>query len=244
MKFQGKWQVNDSGFRKACMRLSTDLDNFKRDPEYRKIVGNDCRSREIAENFFNFLKDDPKFQNNINEFLVNDRIGNPFTYEIGGITISPGTLVFMKVLFDFAYLKPKSIIEIGSGYGGQCLITKKYFPKVDYTLIDIPDSLALAKAYLTANKIKANYISTEDLPDTFQADLCISNYCIGELDIEGIDFYIDNIISKCKYAYITSSHNQRLLIENRLRKYSNDVFPYDEFPSTSNQNIIIKCGFI
>ena len=74
----------------------------------------------------------------------------------------------------------KNVIEIGGGYGGQCLESKID----DYTIIDLPEVLQLIEAFLKANGREADLIAPEHffLLDVKPFDFLISDYAISELD--------------------------------------------------------------
>jgi hypothetical protein len=119
-------------------------------------------------------------------------------------------------------------VEIGGGYGGQCLVYKE-MQDVDYTVVDIPESLELSGAYLKANDIESTLISSESFKP-IETDLLISDYCLSELTDEGIDFYLDNI--KFKHGYFTCN-GQFDYIESKLKSLGYKVTIKDEVPATS-----------
>ena len=249
-KFEGKWLPPADKFKNACIEIvNSNLENFKRHPIYSSFIGNDLRNEQIAINFYRHVEKNYSYllkEETLKQFLNNDRIGNPFTYNIDGIVISPGTLRFMRVLGDIIeiYDEMSDIIEIGSGYGGQSLIIKSYFNDINYTLVDIPESLSVAKRYLMENNFEPTFIDTNDVSVNDYYDLVISDYCLSELDVEGIEFYINNIINKCKYAYITA--NSMGILFDELVKQLNNIFDnveiIPELPKTSNNdNHIIIC---
>ena len=69
MKFKGKWLSENKSYREVCLRLSKDLDNFKRDPEYAYFVGNDTRGKDVVEAFDKVVELPYCFRN--------DLVGNP-----------------------------------------------------------------------------------------------------------------------------------------------------------------------
>ena len=180
--------------------------------------------------------------------IKNDKIGSPNIFNFEGKLISSGVLIHTKILLDIIkYFKNiNSIIEIGSGYGGQCKILNDYFHNINYTCIDQPNCLNLCKTYL--NKLKLNNINFVNINNINQmsADLVISNYCLSELDEKGIDFYFNKIIKFTKNIYFAvgnyrenlSSH--KFLI-NKCREYFN-IKIYSENPRTSNHNNIYIVG--
>jgi hypothetical protein len=223
MKFKGKWNPETNEYRNTCLRLSKDLTNFKRDSYYIGFVGNDTRSKEVVEAFDKVVKL-PYVSNN-------DLIGNPILH--GGK--SAATLRFMKVVQDNE--NANVVVEIGGGYGGQCLVYKE-LTQVNYTIVDLPEALHLSKAYLKANNVECNFISSEEFKP-LECDLLISDYCLSELDSKGIDFYLDNITFKRGYFTL---NGQFEYIKNKLisKGYTIEVSP--EQPKTSkHDNEVVKC---
>lgn len=244
MKFQGKWQPETEEFKKRCLELSQDLVSFKRDPVFVKFIGNDIRKRDVAQEFFNYISDKYRYLLQF-DYSLNDIIGDPFVYEFEGDLFSPATLRFIKVIGDInKYLGDvRKIVEIGSGYGGQALVFS-LIQQVNYTCIDIPECLQLAKNYHhTLGWNDCRYVDTNSIKKE-KYDLCISDYCLGELDGEGIDFYLTNVVSQCKYAYITVNRNTNVfedLTRNLVGMFS-EVEVKDEEPKTSrHNNCIIYC---
>ena len=102
-KFEGKWLPDSNTYKDACINISINLNNFKRNPIYAGYIGNDLRNEQTAIAFYNYIKNNYFFLLNkdyLNSFITNDKIGNPMIYNIDGINISSGTLRFMKVLGD------------------------------------------------------------------------------------------------------------------------------------------------
>ncbi len=81
-----------------------------------------------------------------------------FGYLIGGALYNVDTLRFYECLLTLDSQSlldqfrngsgPKTVLEIGSGWGGLAYQFKKLFPKTCYILIDFPASLLLAATYL------------------------------------------------------------------------------------------------
>jgi hypothetical protein len=248
-KFEGKWLPSATEYKKACIEISRDLKGFKRNNIYARIIANDLRDEKIATGFYDFIKRNYPYlleKDVLNNFLINDKIGDPNIFNINGVGISPGTLRFMKVLGDILTIDEnmKDFIEIGSGYGGQCLIIKTYRSNCNYTLIDIPESLMVSGRYLKENGCDATLISTDDVAVNDVYDIAISDYCLSELDSMGMEFYMKNVIGKCKYAYITANSLGawfNILIK-QLETVFNTVQVNAETPkTTNNNNHIIVC---
>ena len=226
MKFNGKWNPETNEYRKTCLRLSKDLTNFKRDSYYIGFVGNDTRPKETVEAFDKVVK---------SEYVSkNDVIGNPVLHS----GKSAATLRFMKVVEETNDPFMSDIIEIGGGYGGQCLVYNQMNININYTIVDLPEALELSKAYLKANNVNCDFVSSEDFKP-LECDLLISDYCLSELDNKGIDFYLDNI--KFKRGYFTLNGQFEYVQKKLISKgYTIEVEP--ETPKTSRHyNEVVKC---
>ena len=251
IKFEGRWLPPADQFKKVCIEISKDLSNFKRNSIYSGFIGNDLRNKVTAIAFYEHIRGNYPYlleKNLLNNFLINDRIGAPYIYNIDGVKISPGTLRFMRVLGDILNIDDeiKNIVEIGSGYGGQALIIKSYLTMVDYNLIDIPESMMVARSYLRENNCNVTFMDINNINSDNYYDLVISDYCLSELDLDGIGFYIKNIIEKCKYGYFTvNSISDSVLFKElteQLNSIFNDVSITEEVPKTSHHsNHIFIC---
>lgn len=219
MKFKGKWLPESDKYKQACLRLADDLTDFKQDPDYIGYVGNDTRGAGVILAFDKVV--------NLPYVSENDKVGSPTLHE----GKSAGTLRFMKVVQDTLEWDIKDIVEIGGGYGGQALVFNKLRP-TKYTIIDIPEALKLAKAYL--KDIKVKFISSENVPK-IETDLLISDYCISELNNKGVDFYLDRI--KAKYYYFTCNNmgESKDYLVNRLKEFC-DITVVPEEPKTSHHD--------
>lgn len=246
MKFKGKWLPEKvySKYRPYC--ASFNIDTFKQDKNYVGVVGNDTRNAATTSSFYDYIKQNyPELLKYMNKFLTNDLVGNPKVHMINGKFMSCGTLRFVKVLGDIIFkynINPKTIAEIGCGYGGQAKIIQDYLD-VKYTCIDIPEVCDIIKAYSERQGFDVKVEPT----DRFRSqgyDLVISDYCLSELDQEGVDTYIDSIILKSKHAYITVNDSAPVLdhLLGRLKEYFDVVLMEDEIPATSrHHNFIIFC---
>lgn len=206
-------------YKDACLRSSKDMINFKRDKDYVGYVGNDTRGNDVVSAFDKVVK--------LPYIAKNDLVGNPVLHN----GKSAGTLRFMKVVQDLNKFNFKDVVEIGGGYGGQCLVMKE-LRSVNYTIIDIPEALELSRAYL--ENYECSFISAEDVPK-IETDLLISDYCLSELDKDGVDFYLERIRFKIGYFTINSGGEMRNYLINKLREFCVvDVVP--EKPKTTHHN--------
>lgn len=243
---------NANDFFNECELISSNEDlflNFKKNSAFCRIVGNDVRPPEIAYNCYNKIINSDVIEN-IEKFKENDLHGSPIILdfpEIGKISI--GTLYFVYILNDiiekFKNITDFNIIEIGSGYGGQAKIILDHGVK-SYTCVDVKQPLKLCKKYLDLFKytntsfINFNEVSEINFSDY---DLVISNWCLSEFDMEGIDFYIEKIIKNCKYGYfLMNAWDEEIKknIKNKLEKYFTlEIFPEEIKTHHSGLNYLL-----
>jgi hypothetical protein len=244
MRFEGKWLPENDSFRQVCLELSKDLCGFKRNPVFVEYIGNDVRKIDVAREFYDYIKDRYMYLLQY-DFRINDVIGEPNIFLFDNKEFSPGTLRFVKVVGDiyehFGYVK--NIVEIGSGYGGQALVFN-VVQSLNYTCIDITECLELAKSYHhTLGWKSCHYMNSKNIKEK-NYDLCISDYCLGEMNEEGIRFYVDNVVSKCKFAYITANRDGKYFAKmcSMLIDTFETVDCVEECPKTTrHNNCIIYC---
>lgn len=208
-------------------------------PEY---IGLECL--EAVE------RDNPELLQILNRFAENDRMGNPpiSTYEKYNVRLNPTTCRYIKILSDlvnvFGSLDGLNIIEIGSGYGGQCRIIYDIFKPKSYTLVDLKEPLFVAKKYLGYYKIQPTLRQTTD-NSKIEYDLCISNYAYSELDRSYQDFYFEHIIDYCKKGFMVWNFiGQRgevdaMSVEEFIKKVKYECLVLQEIPSTGSNSLIV-----
>lgn len=245
--------ISDINYYKNAIKLALNDDNifnkFKTLPEYNVILEHASYNLGL-ECLKNIKKNNSVLLNHINEFKENDRYGGTIKFfydEIG--EISPNTLRYINVLSDFLSLNidlnNKDIIEIGVGYGGQCLILSKYFNFKSYTLVDLIEPLELSKKYLELNNINnVFYKNMEDLEDGIYYDMVISNYAYSECNKEVQDIYYDKILKNSKNGYmilnfISKIHNIDSYSKDEIREKIPNSYFINEIPESSNNNIIL-----
>jgi hypothetical protein len=85
------------------------FNNFKQNEIFRRIIGNDVRSKHIADQYYNKIRNS-YLMKDIEKYKSNDLYGSPYLYnypEIG--LISPGTLYFLSILLEINEL----LLDIG-----------------------------------------------------------------------------------------------------------------------------------
>lgn len=236
-----------------CLSAAHDEDvfcNFRRNWVYNKIlehVGIQYEN-EILEKVVKHIK-----EKHINEIIKNDKYGNPRRYQYSLIgneyNISINTIKYYKILLDMVELidleAVSSISEIGVGYGGQCRLIEGIYNICEYSLIDIPEVLPLAKRYLERfeTNTKNIYINGLSLREPIYSDLIISNYAFSELIRSVQDIYLENVILHAKNGYIihnniSYSDMDGYSLEELLKMIPNSKV-IEEIPLSSPNNCII-----
>jgi len=166
---------------------------------------------------------------------------------------SPTTLRYAKVASDlqtmFGSLNNLDIVEIGGGYGGQCLVLSKLFRWKSYTIIDLSGPLKLTKKYLEAHRVEnVTYKTLEELSGKEVYDLAISNFAFSECVRPVQDEYLSKVLQQSKRGYLTcnefshapltASFSKNALckkFDEMKQKYQ--VLP--EAPSTASTNYLL-----
>lgn len=247
------WVGGVKGFDELCMQIAVNhklFKTFKTNKQFVRVIGNDIRGEKVANEIYDYLKDNaPQLLTDtmLDKFCENDEIGEPPLHKFGKREISSGTLIFILHLHRIisAFGKNiKSIVEIGSGYGGQALILNKYYEDLDYyECIDTEGVLHLCETYLGNWWFNEDIVFTEaNTQLVFTAsNLAISNYCLNEMNEEGIDFYMDRIVGLADKAYLAVGNfsmdipRNKYLIDS-LRKHFEYVEIHPEYPKITNHN--------
>lgn len=232
------------------------FNNFKNDDFYRNIL--EHVTYEEGLKYLSFIKKDEDLFKKIDEFLINDEIGNPIRYFYSELNkkISPTTLRYIKVASDIKKIFKKnitSIVEIGCGYGGQYLILDKIKKIEKYTLIDLYDVNKLIEKYLEYYLLNSSY-ETKTINQISQNkvyDLVISNYAFSELPMDTQILYIKKIMMFCKNGYLTmnsgsenNTFKKNHLTVNEIKKFIPNLKIIPEEPVSSEGNYIIIWGEI
>lgn len=198
-------------YRSFCLSAATNpsvFDNFKQNLAYTPILEH-LGKEEGSRYLDHIVKYSPHLLGDFKKFQENDRLGSPLVFDYPSIGImGPTTLRYVKVLGDleslFGNLAGKKIVEIGGGYGGQCLVISKAYNFDRYCIVDLPEPLMLAKKYLDSHNVSNFHcVNSSDLEEQDHCDLVISNYafseCIRSVQLE----YLEKIIKHAKHGYFT-----------------------------------------
>ena len=164
---------------------SKKFDNFKRNSAYNAIL--EHVSRDLGLAYLNRIVNinDAFLEKALNNFLINDNIGNPrkFLYRHG--LLSPTSIRYVKVALDLKLLfRPdlEHVAEIGCGYGGQCHANSSLLSYNNHYLLDLPEVNRLVSKYLNSFLLNTTF-STNTINEYSprNQDLVISNYAFSEL---------------------------------------------------------------
>lgn len=227
--------------------------NFKRNPTYQQILEhvNFHTGKEYLEVI---IKDYPFLIPYFEQFRQNDAIGNPITYSYGDYGVfSPTTLRYIKSIGDlqkkFGDLSQMHIVEIGGGYGGELCTVLSNLGFGSYTLIDLPECIALAKKYIELQGISnVLFIESTNIKSARAYDLVICNYAFSEIDKIEQFSYLENISLPSNNGYmilnfISQYCNVKSLTLEELVSILSNTGKYgiveNENPSTAPDNVLI-----
>ncbi|MFH2205111.1 MAG: putative sugar O-methyltransferase [Elusimicrobiota bacterium] len=207
-------------YRDFCARAAQDKSfaRFRADPICRLFIENN-NSDEGRYYLQAMLDGAPHYKNFLDKFRTNDKFGGggAFVYGKNG-RFAPTTLRYAKYLSDcerhFGALDSRRVVEIGGGYGGLCKLFFDRFDLARYYLVDLPETLALARRYLCATlgeetvigkiifvNAKDNAALTRHLKMDF-FDLAVSTLAFSECAREMQKTYIDFVFNKSTYGYL------------------------------------------
>lgn len=180
---------------------------FRSTDEYYEIL--EHVSFSLGERYLKYVQRDPSLLSHARRICDSDTIGNPTKFLYSGFGgASPSTLRYLKVAGDltreFRTLNGLHVVEIGVGYGGQARVLSELFEIETYTLVDLPEVLALSERFLetAGNANSFRFVSPREL-GPIDADLVISNYAFSELRREVQEEYLDFVVLGAPRGYMT-----------------------------------------
>ena len=259
-----------SQYTRICELATQDNEVFKKfksTPEYTAVLEH-CTYDHGKGYLQVLLKENPQLVEGkfLTKFLENDIYSSPITYyyEEIKVKISPTTLRYIKVLSDlirlFGYekLNNSTIVEIGVGYGGLCKIIQDGINLMGgsitcYYTIDLVPVSGLVNKYLSHFPDiykQTRIITTKDMENGWDLpspkSLVISNYAFSECSSIVRDNYINEIINKCSYGYLTINFLNSGENEELLKKISGvsgrRIMKYPEVPLTGSGNYVLTFG--
>jgi hypothetical protein len=237
-----------TAFKQAC--LTADLNTFKQHPDIVPIF--EHTSAEQGEAYLHIIRE--RYPSLLTAsrslFTANDEIGGAnvcITVE-NGLSVSPSTLRYVKVLGDLIYAGLASgdaIVEIGGGYGGQALVIRNKILWQSYTIFDLPEAGSLQERYLREHDLTVEHGELFVGSRVTEWDFCISNYAFSECGKKMQDWYLENVILKSKAGYMTCNFiSGQFGVDSYTQEELLSKIPYSwleaENPLTSPANVVIR----
>lgn len=150
----------------------------------------------------------PHLLEKLGQIRENDRIGAPKTWEYAEIgELSPSTLRFAAIAGELGKRCGNTegfhIVQIGAGYGGLCRMMHAVSGFETWTLVDLPEQLALARKYLGAYGIdRVMYLTPEELPPGAHYDLVISDMDFSRFNRSCQELFLDRILSQSHFGFL------------------------------------------
>jgi putative sugar O-methyltransferase len=143
----------------------------------------------------------------------NREVGNPVAVKYNGELVC---MDYLQAVFEMEFLTKNinlgglSILEIGAGYGRTCHTVISNHDVVAYYIIDLENSLDVAKRYLSVvldkdQFSKIHFIMVDDvdkLVSVTHFDLCINIDSFAEMKAETVKYYFDLVDAQCRYFYV------------------------------------------
>jgi hypothetical protein len=217
-------------YNEAMRRASSDAEAFeffRRAPGIREIVEGvpTCVGRGYHEKLRSKLGDEALalVWERITE---NDAHGNPerLQLEPQGYAASTTMRYAWNVVDMDAHgvvLEGSDIVEVGGGYGGLCRMIHAFHKPKSYTIVDLPEALALADRYLKCYGIDARMVSCDTYGEE-PIDTFISNYALTELTKDVQDGYVNKLMTRAVCGYVTFNSQPR----NASHQYSLDELEF------------------
>jgi len=144
--------------------------------------------------------------------LQADVVGSPLLEDVPGVgMVSRSALRYLCVarqMREYVQIPDGThFLEIGVGYGGQVRVLADLIPGARFTLVDLPETLALARRYLQASGVSApvEYVAANRI-HSISADVVISNYALSELRREVQTRYIKAFIDPASSGFVIWNH--------------------------------------
>lgn len=181
--------------------------HFKQNPFFNLLWENLTQAEgqkwlDAIEEKFPLLKE--KFK----EFRTVDYVGSPRAFDYGEAgAFSPSTLRLVALAGElqsrFGSWEGLHGIQIGAGYGGLCTILNAIAQFKTYTLVDLPEQLALAQKCLeTAGLTNVVYMTPDQLPKGAHYDLAISDRSFSEFDCSHQELFLDRVLLRADSGYV------------------------------------------
>ena len=147
--------------------------------------------------------------------IANRDVGDPITITYDGDRICLDYLQAVRELrfmSGHVELDGATVLEIGAGYGRTCHAMLSNFSPAVYHVVDLDNSLALARNYLSAvltdaqlARVRFHRVDEVDgvLADT-EFDLCVNIDSFAEMDPETVRAYLGFVATRSRHLYVNN----------------------------------------
>ena len=125
--------------------------------------------------------------------------------------------MFLSYLYFYSRImslcNPKSILEIGGGYGSLARIFVKLNPDISYTMVDLPEALFYANVFLNkdfGDNTNFKFVPVGSIQELYgkDYDLVLNTSCWQELNPKTVQSYADLVENKLKVRYLYSMNKE------------------------------------
>ncbi len=191
----------------SSVRDDAEFERFKQNPFFNLLWENLSMEEgeqwlQIIEGQYSFLKE--KFD----LFRQSDQVGSPRVFAFGEAGMfSPSTLRLAAIAGELqsklGSWEGQNVVQIGAGYGGLCKILHSISEFGSYTLVDLPDQLALAKRYLDGFGLKnVAFLTPDQLSKDASYDLVVSDMSFSEFNRSFQELFFDRILSRSRCGFL------------------------------------------
>jgi putative sugar O-methyltransferase len=145
--------------------------------------------------------------------IRNREVGNPVAVKYNGEIVC---MDYLQAVFEMEFMANNinldglSILEIGAGYGRTCHTVVSNHDVIAYYIIDLENSLDVAKRYLSVvldkeQFTKIHFVKIDDvdkLAGATRFDLCINIDSFAEMNGDTVKYYLALVDAQCHYFYV------------------------------------------
>ncbi|MFF3869788.1 putative sugar O-methyltransferase [Micromonospora sp. NPDC001898] len=145
----------------------------------------------------------------------NREVGDPYSVRCNG---EPVCLDYLQAVHEVEFMAANlpldgaRIVEIGAGYGRTCHTLLSNHEVAGYTIVDLPNTLALSHRYLRTvlepeQFAKIRFVSIDEVDEQVRGarfDLCVNVDSFAEMDPDTVRDYLALIDATCAHFYVNN----------------------------------------
>ncbi|MEU1607210.1 putative sugar O-methyltransferase [Micromonospora matsumotoense] len=145
----------------------------------------------------------------------NREVGTPYSVRCDGESVC---LDYLQAVHEVEFISDQlpldgaRVMEIGAGYGRTCHTMISNHEVAGYTIVDLPNTLALSRRYLQAvlepeQFTKVHFVDIDDVDGQVRGDrfdLCLNIDSFAEMDPGTVRDYLDLIDATCGHFYVNN----------------------------------------